>query len=950
MKRDSLFSQSRFRSVPAANVGPTVMSGRVTDIAVHPKDPTVFYVAYASGGLWRTVNNGQSFEPIFDHEATMTIGAIAVVFGETRGADVIWLGTGESNSSRSSYAGDGIYVSRDGGATWKNVGLTDSHHIGEILVSPDDTESVLVAAVGHLYSGNAERGVFRSTDGGANWERVLFVDDNTGAIALRMEPGNPEVIYAAMWERERRAWNFVESGNGSGIYKSRDGGKNWKKISGKGSGLPDGAGMGRIGLAISNAAPSTLYALIDNQNRRPAEKEDEEAEDTLTRDALRSMTRDAFLKLDKNLVEEYLTSNGFPEKYDYDTVAVMVRNRTIEPVALVDYVEDANQQLFDTPVIGAELYRSDDAGQSWTRTHTEFIDGLYNSYGYYFGEVAVSPQNVDRVYIMGVPLLASSDGGKTFDSIGGPSVHADHHVLWVSPSREGHLINGNDGGLNISYDNGENWYKANSPEVGQFYAIQVDNARPYNVYGGLQDNGVWYGPSNYSASSRWHASGEYPWKAIAGGDGMQVEVDTRSNDLVYTGSQFGFYSRYDLDSGDRISIRPRHDLGERPLRFNWQTPVHLSRHQQDVLYIGANRLYRSLNQGEDLKPISGDLTNGGRQGDVPYGTLATIDESPLQFGLLYTGSDDGLIYVSKDGGVAWTRVSDSLPRDLWVSRVEASAHLTSRVYVSLNGYRSDDFASYVFASDDYGKNWSRIGRDLPVEPVNVVLEDPSNEDVLFVGTDHGLYVSVDRGNHFEGVSSDMPRVAVHDLKIQEREGDLLVGTHGRSIYRIDLEYIRALAGRRGEAPLYVFEIPDVNYSEQWGTRRTIYSATFEPDVDFVVSSTAMGPVRFAISADDDTVLKEWTVELDRGLNYLSYDLTIDPAKLPTKRKANPYSDWTSADDGHTYLRPGTYVVNAIGQDGTEATTKLVVKERSRGGRQGAAASEACVESDADACN
>lgn len=923
--RSSLFRESVVASVPAKNVGPTVMSGRVADIDVSPIDPTHFYVAYASGGLWRTQNNGQSFEPLFDSEASMTIGAIAVRWGTSDGMDEIWIGTGESNSSRSSYAGTGMYRSKDGGSTWQHVGLDDSHHIGAIVLHPDSPDIAWVAAVGHLYSPNRERGVYRTADGGATWTQTLFVNEHAGAIDLEIDPMNASVLYAATWERERRAWNFVESGDGSGIYKSVDGGESWNLLSTEGSGFPTGSGVGRIGLSVFAGDSEVLYALVDNQNLRPEEPEEEGEEDALERDDLRSMTSEAFLVLDKAMVEEYLKDNRFPDQYDYDTVAKMVKDATIRPAALVEYLEDANQQLFNSPVIGAELYRSTDGGKSWERTHEEFIDGLYNSYGYYFGELGVSPLDMNEVYILGVPLLSSRDGGKTFESIGGSSVHADHQAIWISPTRPGHIIDGNDGGLNLSYDFGKEWSKLNSPSVGQFYAVQVDDAKPYNVYGGLQDNGVWYGPSTYSASTRWHGNGNYPYESIAGGDGMQVAVDTRTNDLVYTGSQFGFYSRINTTTGERMSIRPQHQLGERPLRFNWQTPVMLSSHQQDILYIGANRLYRSLNQGEDLHPISDDLTKGGQPGDVPYGTLATIDESPLKFGLLYVGSDDGLIHVSKDGGTSWARASDSLPQDRWVSRVEASNHSEGRVYATLNGYRSDEFVAYVYASDDFGANWNRIGTDLPNEPVNVIVEDPENENLLYVGTDHGLYVSMDRGQSFHGLSSDLPSVPVHDLKIQAREGQLVVGTHGRSIYIVDLEHVRAVAGDVGSSPLHVFEIDLPRYRDDWGTRRAIYSDYSEPKVDLVVFARSQGSGKWSLSDESGRILNEWSEDLRAGLNYLDYDLSVDPERLKSRKKDNPYAKWEASDNGTTYLKEGKYKLT-ISQGTDSAEQSIEIKE------------------------
>ncbi|MGB0839461.1 MAG: WD40/YVTN/BNR-like repeat-containing protein, partial [Chitinophagales bacterium] len=729
-QRKKMSEQSVLGQIEHTNIGPTVMSGRVVDLAVNPDDPTHFYVAYASGGLWYTNSNGTTMTPVFDNQAVMTIGDIAVDWGSEE--HTIWLGTGENNSSRSSYAGVGMYKSEDSGKTWSYIGLPESHHIGRIVLHPADKNIAWVGVLGHLYSSNKERGVYKTTDGGNTWEQTLFVNNETGIIDLVMAPDNNEVLYAAAWERSRRAWNFVEGGSSSGIYKSTDGGENWTLISTKDSGFPMGEGVGRIGLDIH--PNGTLYAALDNQFRK--EKEEEDDKDALTKDDLRNMSKSAFLALGEDKIEDYLQENGFPRKYNTKKVIGMVKAGTILPKALVEYTEDANRLLFDTPVIGIEVYRSDDGGQTWTKTHDEDIKNIYNSYGYYFGQIRVAPTDANTVYIMGVPIMRSDDGGKTFKNVNGDNVHADHHALWVNPKRAGHIINGNDGGVNISYDSGESWFKCNNPSVGQFYAINVDEAEPYNVYGGLQDNGVWVGPSTYEPSTRWHNTGDYPYDMLLGGDGMKVMIDNRGNNTVYTGFQFGFYFRVDKTTGQRTRIKPQHDLGERPLRFNWQTPIWLSKHNQDILYLGSNKLHRSMNQGDDWTNISSDLTQGGRKGDVPFGTLSTLSESDFKFGLIYTGSDDGYIHVSKDGGTTWERISDKLPQNLWVSRVEASHHKEGRVYATLNGYRWDDCRPYLFVSNNYGKTWKNLGRTLPHEPINIVREDPENENIIYVGTDH----------------------------------------------------------------------------------------------------------------------------------------------------------------------------------------------------------------------
>ena len=786
--RQTLIENSLIHDLKFDNIGPTVFSGRVTDIEVDPQDPTHFYVAYASGGLWYTDNNGTTFSPIFDNEAVMTIGDIAVDWEN----EVIWLGSGENNSSRSSYAGVGMYRSDDHGKTWTHHGLEESHHIGRIILHPDDPTTVFVAVTGHLYSPNEERGVYVTTDGGANWSKTLYVNPDCGAIDLVMDPEDPNTLYAAMWERTRRAWNFTESGSGSGIYRSSDAGQTWNLLTTEASGFPTGEGVGRIGLDIVNHEGQTMVcAILDNYFRRPAE--DEEPSDALTKDELRNMSKDAFVSLDQDVLQEFLDNNGFPDKYTAESVTQMVQDDEIEPIALVEYLEDANSLLFDTDVIGAEVYISADDGTTWTKTHEGYIDRLYNTYGYYFGQVRFSPANPDRLYILGVPILTSDDRGATWSSINGANVHADHHALWVSPEREGHLILGNDGGINISYDDGDNWIKCNSPSVGQFYYVHLDRAKPYRVYGGLQDNGVWGGPHTYRGGVRWHSSGAYEYKSYLGGDGMQVQVDYRDNNTMYTGFQFGNYFRIDMTSGQRTYITPRHELGQRPFRWNWQTPIVISRHQQDIIYMGSNFLHRSFDQGASFQIISDDLTKGGIQGDVPYGTLATIHESPIRFGLIYTGSDDGLVHVTRDMGSSWNNITAGLPVDMWVSRIRASAHEEGRVYCALNGYRWDDFNSYVYVSEDYGQTWRSIGDALPAEPVNVIKEDPNNPSILYVGTDHGLYISMDRGQTYHAIGSHLPAVAIHDLEVHPEEMDLVLATHGRSFYLADIAPLHTIS-------------------------------------------------------------------------------------------------------------------------------------------------------------
>jgi len=896
--------------LPFENIGPTVFSGRVSDLEVNPEDPTKFYVAYASGGLWYTDNNGTSFEPIFDHEDVMTIGDFDVDWENQR----IWLGSGEVNSSRSSYAGKGMYMSEDHGKTWNKKGLDDTHHIGKVLVHPNNKENIIVAALGHLYSPNEDRGVFLSSDNGITWKKTLYIHENCGVVDLIRDPNDPNVLYAAAWERERRAWNFVESGEGSGIYKSSDGGSTWNKLSG---GFPQGEGVGRIGLSISSANGTTrIYALLDNYFRRPPDKKDDKA--GLTKNSFKTMSLQAFNQLEDKDLEEYLKKNNFPKKYDVEAVKALMDEGKTEPKDLAIYLENANSLLFDTPVIAAELYMSEDGGQSWVKTHEDYLDRVYNSYGYYFGLVSANPNDLDEVFIGGVPLIRSADGGKTFKYIGSENVHSDHHSLWINPDRNGHIINGNDGGINISYDNGEHWIKCNSPSVGQFYHIAVDMETPYNVYGGLQDNGVWKGKHTYQANSRWHASGKYPYQSVMGGDGMQTAIDTRDNQTFYTGFQFGNYFRIISKTGKRKRITPSHDLGESPLRWNWMAPIHLSTHNQDILYMGADKLFRSFDKGDHFEAISEDLTQGGKKGDVPYGTLASIHESPLQFGLIYTGSDDGNIQVTRDGGTTWTVVSSDLPTDLWVSRVQASSHVKSRVYASLNGYRSDNFKPYAYVSEDYGQSWTSISEGLPDHPVNVIKEDPKDENLIYVGSDFGSYISFDKGKSYQRLSNGLPNVPVHDIVIHPRDDHMLIATHGRSIYKADISALREYETIKNNE-INLFAIDAVKHNANAGKIYASYRDPVKQEIELNMYAKSKGTVALEVETTEGKILKKWSIDVPAGYSIQSYDLSMDEKNKKSLDKEN--DDLKVADNGVMYIPKGTYILT-VTKNGIEKSGEI----------------------------
>lgn len=916
--RLKLKQNSLVGNVPFVNIGPSIMSGRVVDIEVSPTDPTHFYVAYASGGLWFTDNNGISFKPCFDNEMVMTIGDIAVDWTN----NVIYIGTGENNSSRSSYSGVGIYKSSNQGKTWQHIGLSESHHIGRIVLNAKNPNTICVAAIGHLYSTNTERGIFKSIDGGNTWQHTLYIDDTTGCIDLVADIFDSNILYAAAWHRHRQAWNLTESGASSGIYKSIDGGNTWKLVSGAGSGFPQGAGNGRIGLATSNLNSGILYAIIDNQ----AERINNKTALGLTKDSFRNITDDKFLMLDDSLIDAYLDNNGFPNRYNASNVKQLVKDKKIKPIALVHYLEDANASLFDTEIIGPEVYKSTDGGMHWTKQNESFLDEIFYTYGYYFGQIRVSPFDDNEIFIGGVRMIKSMDGGKSFISIDAENMHGDFHAYYFNPKRKGHIIIGNDGGLNISYDGGKTYFKCNTPPVGQFYTVTADNAKPYQVYGGLQDNGVWTGPSDYRAGYGWYDSGQYPYKFLLGGDGMQVQVDKRDNNLVYTGFQFGYYYRIDKTNGSSTSIQPSIDLGERPLRFNWQTPISLSHYNQDIVYFGSNKLHRSFDKGETWKTISPDLTQGGKKGDVAYGTLTTISESQRRYGLLYVGSDDGLIQMSADGGNTWNKIVKGLPENLWVSRVIASMYADSTVYCTLNAYRYDNFTPWVFKSKNLGTTWQRVFTDLPLEPVNVIKEDPVNPDILYVGTDNGLYVSIDGGKTSMAFDNELPAVAVHDLYLQPDVNDIIVGTHGRSLYKASVKLIQQLKDSVLLKPVHLFSIDAINYSNRWG-KINLYDETpyVKPTVTIPYYSKYAITQQIKIFTTDSLLLAEFKDTASVGINFATYDASVT-INTESYVKNNNVDKNKLNDDGKIYLRPSTYIVMVTNDKGS-STQKMVVKEK-----------------------
>lgn len=690
------------------SIGPAVTSGRISDFAVRPGRRQEFYVASASGGVWKTVNAGTTFAPVFDNQGSYSIGCVAL---DPANPSVVWVGTGENNNQRSVGYGDGVYKSEDGGATWKNVGLKASEHIGGIVFDPRDTNIVYVAAYGPLWSAGGDRGLYKTTDGGATWTAVLTIDEHTGINEVHLDPRNPDVVYAAAHQRRRHVFTQISGGPGSAVYKSVDAGKTWSKII---KGLP-GGDLGRIGLAVSPVVPDLLYAIVEAQEDK----------------------------------------GGF--------------------------------------------YRSTNGGASWERR------SAYASSGNYYQEIVCDPKDPDRVYSMDVFLQVTDDGGATWTELGDLSKHWDSHALWIDPDDTDYYLNGNDGGVYESFDRGRTWKFMPNLPVTQFYKVVLDNDAPfYNVLGGTQDNYSWVGPSRTSSQ---HGIVNADWIQTQGGDGFETAVDPEDPDIVYAQSQHGNLTRFDKKSGEDMAIQPQPGKGEKEYRWNWDAPLFVSPHSHTRLYFAANKVFRSDDRGDSWKVISDDLTRRidrntlevmGRvwpmdavaknQSTSSYGNIVALDESPVAEGLLYAGTDDGLVQVTEDGGTNWRKIDKfpGVPDLTYVNDIIASRHDRATVYAAFNNHKRGDFKPYLLKSADLGKTWTSIASDLPERgSIYALAEDHVRKDLLFAGTEFGLFVTLDGGKRWKKFAAGLPTIAVRDLAIHPRENDLVLATFGRGFYVLD---------------------------------------------------------------------------------------------------------------------------------------------------------------------
>ena len=867
-EKESLdLSGLRFRSI-----GPAITSGRIADFAVNPDNPKEYYVATASGGVWKTINSGTTYIPIFDGQKSYSIGCVTM---DPNNSHVIWVGSGENNNQRSVAYGDGIYKSVDGGLSWEHMGLKNSEHIGSIVVHPENSDIVYVAAIGPLWSSGGDRGVYKTTDGGKTWKVVLTIDEHTGINEVVMDPRNPKVLYASSFQRRRHIFTYLGGGPQSGIYKSMDGGANWAEVN---KGLPE-VDLGRIGLAIAPSNPKTIYAIVEAAQGK----------------------------------------GGF--------------------------------------------YRSTNGGASWSK------QGKYHSSGNYYQEIVVDPLNENVIYSMDTWMQISRDGGKTFKNLGEDFKHVDNHCLWIDPKDTDHLLAGCDGGIYETFDAAATWqFKANLP-ITQFYKVAVDNAEPfYFIYGGTQDNFSMGGPSR-TTSGNGIANSE--WFMTHGGDGFESAIDPDNPNIVYAQSQYGYLVRYDKLSGEELGIQPQPRKGENAYRWNWDAPLQVSAHKPGRIYFAANKVFRSDDRGNSWEVISDDLTAQMNRNELkvmgqvwsidavaknrstsPYGTIVAFSESPKSDNLLYVGTDDGLIQITEDGGRNWRKVQgiNGVPRATYVNEILASKHNEDVVYAAFNHHKYGDFKPYIFKSMDKGKTWTSISGDLPLRgSVYALEEDHVDPNLIFVGTEFGVFFSNNSGGKWTRLKAGLPTIAIRDIAIQEREEDLVLGTFGRGFYILDdyscLRQVKNLENKEAELfsirDAFAFEyryplgLPGKSFQgdgyylgDNLGSE-AIFTYFLKEDIkskrdqrlerekkttdDNYPSYEALKSEQneeepyllFSIRDAQGQVVRKLTAKPKKGFNRLKWDLRLPSTNPITLKSPSFYNPFTGPDTG-TLVPPGTY--------------------------------------------
>ena len=791
-------------------IGPANMGGRVTDIDGVPGDPSTFYVSGADGGIHKTIDGGVNFKPIFENQRAYSIGALTIAPSDS---NVLWVGTGEGDPRNSVGYGWGVYRSVDGGQTWKNLGLKKTERIKRIVVDPNDSDVACVCALGKQWGPNKERGVFKTTDGGKTWDKVLFIDENTGCADIAMEIKNPRVMYAGMWTFRRRPWRFDDGGKNTAVYKTTDGGATWKKIM---KGLPK-TDMARPGIYIAQSDPNIIYLMTEFKG-------------------------------------------------------------------------------------GGTVFRSNDKGENWEMVND---DPNINFRPFYYSDVRVDPQHSNILFSISGWLSRSKDSGNTWERIA-TSVHGDHQSLWIDPKNPKYILNGSDGGFQRSFDGGDSWEIINNIELSQFYQIQVDNLRPYNVYGGLQDNGTWVGPSNslYNAGIL-----KRHWRGLAYGDGYYAEPIPGNEHLVYTNLQGGVPFLVDSRYGNVRTIHPYPKIvgsagdaiDKHKYRFNWDSPIHISPHDPETVYVGGNVIFKSQDRGNSWEVISPDLTTNDKSKQISSGgtiyqdntaaefhcTVLYIAESPIQKGVIWAGTDDGNVQLTMDGGTSWKNLNNrikGLPEFSWVSKIHASEHNAGTAFVTVDQHRMDDFKPYIFMTKNFGKTWEKISGNLPQDDyVKVVRQDPHNAKLLFAGMEHGIYASWDSGKNWEKINIDLPNVSVRDLRIQKRDRDLVVGTHGRGAYILD--DIRPLEELDGimDKSIHLFPIREgVLWNMYWrlenlGDKKyTAKNPEYGTYINYYLNHKPKSSIEVKIFDKQNNLITTLEDENpEKGINRLTWDLGYD---------------------------------------------------------------------------
>jgi photosystem II stability/assembly factor-like uncharacterized protein len=843
-------AQGPFDRLGFRAIGPAAPSGRIDDFAVFEKNPAVFYVGTATGGVWKTTNNGTTFTAVFDSQSVSSIGDVAIAPNDP---NVVWVGTGEPNNRQSSSWGDGIYKSTNGGRSWKNVGLKESRQIARIVVDPADHDVVYVAALGDLWRAGGERGIYKTTDGGQSWTRILDAGPDAGGTDLVMDPANNKVLYAATYQRRRASWGFNGGGPQSAIWKTVDAGKNWTRLE---KGLPEGD-KGRIGLDVYRKNPDIVYARVEH------------------------------------------------------------------------------------PKAGG-VYRSEDGGASWSK-----VNGM-NPRPMYFSQIRIDPSDDKRIYVGGTNFHVSDDGGRTFNNNAAEKIHVDFHAIWVDPANPNHVMIGGDGGVGITWDRSKTYVWLPNLPVAQFYHASYDMQTPYTVCGGLQDNDTWCGPSQVRSRD---GIGQDEWFVVQGGDGFVALIDPTDHRVIYAESQEGYMSRVDRTTNERKSVKPEAPLSGKPFRWNWDTPMLISPHNPATIYAGGDRLFRSPDRGHSWKAVSPDLTLGQNRDTISlmgvkgkdikiakndgvndFGTLFTIAESKQRAGVLYTGSDDGQVYGSRDGGATWTNLTGKIPgapKLANVSKVAASGFEEGTVYVTFDGHKVGDYGSYAYASTDFGQSWKSIVGDLPKgQVIRTLTEDLKNPDVLYLGAESGLWFTPDRGKSWMKVGGTFPTVPVYEITLHPRDNDMIVATHGRAIWILDdLSPFQQYAAARTAGNLLFPVEPAVQRSVAddrerifegnmiWLGQNPPFGARILYHLGAKADSVAL-VVKDAAGATVRTLRGSATKEgLAQGVNTVAWDLRLEPIPLPPEEPAPGAPPATSppAENGTPgpLVLPGEYQVSLL---------------------------------------